>query len=142
MSLIRNITHSALLFSCLALLGGCSAILRNPVPAEDYQQTTVLGRADLRAWGDEQDPEYYPAVNQFDSAALQRQFGGIMHREHHYLAISGGGADGAYGAGVLVGWSELGTRPEFTMVTGVSTGALTAPFAFLGPAYDDQLKLL
>jgi len=57
-----------------------------------------------------------------------------------YLAISGGGEDGAFGAGLLVGWTETGTRPEFKLVTGISTGALSAPFAFLGSAYDDQLK--
>lgn len=55
------------------------------------------------------------------------------------LALSGGGANGAYGAGVLVGWSESGTRPEFSVVTGVSTGALAAPFAFLGSDWDDEL---
>jgi predicted acylesterase/phospholipase RssA len=58
----------------------------------------------------------------------------------NFLAISGGGDDGAFGAGLLVGWSESGRRPEFKMVTGVSTGALLAPFAFLGPAYDEKLK--
>jgi len=57
-----------------------------------------------------------------------------------YLALSGGGADGAYGAGVLNGWSAAGTRPEFSVVSGVSTGALIAPFAFLGPAYDTTLR--
>ncbi|HQF31840.1 MAG TPA: patatin-like phospholipase family protein, partial [Hyphomicrobiales bacterium] len=54
-------------------------------------------------------------------------------------ALSGGGADGAYGAGVLVGWSEAGTRPNFDIVTGVSTGALMASLAFLGPDYDPIL---
>ena len=58
----------------------------------------------------------------------------------NYLAISGGGENGAYGAGLLTGWTALGTRPEFKGVTGVSTGALIAPFAFLGPAYDEQLE--
>jgi len=57
----------------------------------------------------------------------------------YYLAISGGGDNGAYGAGVLTGWTQAGTRPEFKIVTGVSTGALSAPFAFLGPKYDAQL---
>jgi predicted acylesterase/phospholipase RssA len=57
-----------------------------------------------------------------------------------FLAISGGGENGAYGAGLLNGWSETGTRPEFALVTGVSTGALSAPFAFLGTAYDAPLK--
>ena len=56
------------------------------------------------------------------------------------LALSGGGANGAYGAGVLVGWTASGTRPEFSVVTGVSTGALAAPFAFLGPEWDDELR--
>lgn len=55
------------------------------------------------------------------------------------LAFSGGGANGAYGAGVLVGWSEGGGRPAFDLVTGVSTGALIAPFAFAGPEWDDRL---
>jgi len=59
-----------------------------------------------------------------------------------YLAISGGGANGAYGAGVLVGWSEHGDRPVFRIVTGVSTGALIAPFAFLGSEYDAALQEL
>ncbi|WP_204270024.1 patatin-like phospholipase family protein, partial [Escherichia coli] len=56
-----------------------------------------------------------------------------------YLALSGGGGDGAYGAGVLNGWTAAGTRPEFSLVSGGSTGALIAPFAFLGPAYDSYL---
>jgi predicted acylesterase/phospholipase RssA len=54
----------------------------------------------------------------------------------YYLAISGGGDNGAYGAGFLNGWTASGTRPEFKVVTGISTGALIAPFAFLGPKYD------
>jgi predicted acylesterase/phospholipase RssA len=54
----------------------------------------------------------------------------------YFLAISGGGDNGAYGAGFLNGWTAAGTRPQFKVVTGVSTGALIAPFAFLGPKYD------
>jgi predicted acylesterase/phospholipase RssA len=57
-----------------------------------------------------------------------------------FLAISGGGDLGAFGAGLLIGWSEHGQRPEFKLVTGVSAGALIAPFAFLGPEYDDVLR--
>ncbi len=57
-----------------------------------------------------------------------------------YLAISGGGDNGAFGAGLLNGWTAAGDRPMFKLVTGVSTGALIAPFAFLGPAYDATLK--
>lgn len=56
------------------------------------------------------------------------------------LALSGGGANGAYAAGLLYGWTRTGQRPEFRLVTGVSTGALAAPFAFLGSAWDERLK--
>jgi hypothetical protein len=57
-----------------------------------------------------------------------------------YLALSGGAGDGAYGAGLLVGWTRRGDRPDFEVVTGVSAGALIAPFAFLGSRYDRQLR--
>lgn len=70
----------------------------------------------------------------------------VAHRPHqrqfNTLVLSGGGAYGAYSAGVLVGWSEQGTRPEFNVVTGVSTGAMVAALAFLGPERDEQLKTL
>ena len=58
----------------------------------------------------------------------------------HFLAISGGGDDGAFGSGVLAGWTAAGNRPQFDIVTGVSTGALSAPFAFLGSDYDRQIR--
>ena len=57
-----------------------------------------------------------------------------------YLAVSGGGDAGAFGAGLLNGWTTAGNRPQFKLVTGISTGALIAPFAFLGPKYDGRLK--
>jgi len=57
-----------------------------------------------------------------------------------YLAISGGGDNGAFTVGFLNGWTQAGSRPQFKLVTGVSTGALIAPFAFLGPDYDETLK--
>ncbi|HKA38001.1 MAG TPA: patatin-like phospholipase family protein [Thermoanaerobaculia bacterium] len=57
-----------------------------------------------------------------------------------YLAVSGGGDGGAFGAGLLNGWTKAGTRPVFKMVTGISTGALIAPFAFLGSEYDEKLR--
>ncbi len=60
--------------------------------------------------------------------------------DRNVLCLSGGGSFGAYSAGVLVGWTERGDRPQFDVVTGISTGALIAPFAFLGPKYDHLLK--
>src|SRR6267142_1568355 len=56
------------------------------------------------------------------------------------LAVSGGGDNGAFGAGLLCGWTAAGNRPTFKAVTGVSTGALIAPFAYLGTGYDDVLR--
>ncbi len=58
------------------------------------------------------------------------------------LVLSGGGSNGAFTAGMLVGWSKAGSRPEFDIITGVSTGALIAPLAFIGPEYDEELKRL
>ncbi len=58
------------------------------------------------------------------------------------LVLSGGGAYGAFSAGLLKGWSESGTRPTFDVVTGISTGALIAPLAFLGPEFDRDLEVL
>ena len=71
--------------------------------------------------------------------AYLRQTGGTLGQAN-FLAISGGGENGAFGAGLLTAWTQLGTRPEFKAVTGVSTGALAAPFAFLGPDYDRDLE--
>lgn len=129
------------LFIVLALVvtSACSGILRIPAPVPEsvHLDTTVLGRSDFRTWGDQKPPAL---VGERFAESLDEEYDGIMHREHDYLAISGGGANGAYGAGLLVGWSKTGTRPQFTMVTGISTGALTAPFAFLGSAYDKELE--
>ncbi len=66
----------------------------------------------------------------------------VLPPKKSVLALSGGGSYGAYSAGILVGWSRTGTRPTFDTVTGISTGALIAPLAFLGPAYDEQLAEL
>jgi predicted acylesterase/phospholipase RssA len=73
------------------------------------------------------------ALEEFPAAA-----DGVVH--YHHLALSGGGPNGAFGAGFLNGWSTTGTRPVFKIVTGVSTGALIAPFAFVGPSQDEALR--
>lgn len=130
---------SALLLGCL-ILSGCASVVRTPLPEDLHQDATLLGRSDFRQWGDGVHSQIFPGIDSVEE--LEQRFGGIMNREHNYLVISGGGANGAYGAGVLKAWSELGTRPEFTIVTGVSTGALTAPFAFLGSDYDAKLERL
>ena len=90
-------------------------------------------------WGD-RTPTYLQEWFELPRVELSAQYPALFNSEHNYLAISGGGANGAFGAGLLLGWTERGDRPEFSIVTGVSTGALTAPFAFLGSGYDEQLK--
>ncbi len=127
----------------VALLAGCAAAPTRVSPLPQAQSTAaqVPGIPGARYWGDIQPPGFDTWLKLGD-AEIAATFSGVMNREHHYLALSGGGADGAYGAGILVGWTATGTRPEFAIVTGTSTGALIAPFAFLGPRYDPVLRKL
>ena len=130
----------AIVCAALILFQGCAAPARmNPLPGELADQAEIPSMPGVRFWAD-----YNPELAEFwlnlPEDELRAEFGGIMDREHNYLAISGGGANGAFGAGLLNGWSESGTRPEFTIITGISTGGLIAPFAFLGAAYDQKLK--
>lgn len=121
-------------------LYGCAGTPpRNPLPLELTKQAVIPGIPEARFWGNEWPRFSMERIETFSDVDFKRHFPAIYKTEHNYLAISGGGANGAFGAGLLVGWTEAGTRPEFSMVTGVSTGALSAPFAFLGPDYDDEL---
>jgi len=97
---------------------------RIPFTAADEIAAAIPGMPDARFWAD--------SVADF-TAALPPQPG-------PWLALSSGGADGAFGAGLLNGLSESGKRPDYAVVTGVSTGALMAPFVFAGPRYDDALR--
>ena len=128
----------------LLLLVGCADLTRlDAVPANEKGETTVLGRSDLRYWGDETSTKLLDEAVQSvyrELALLQASGQPGRLPPAQFLAISGGGENGAYGAGLLVGWTATGTRPTFKLVTGISTGALTAPFAFLGPAYDGKLQ--
>jgi predicted acylesterase/phospholipase RssA len=114
--------------AALLILAGCSTLPRMPYTAADATSSRVLDLSELRRYGDEPASTFVKTQGRLRSGALT------------YLAISGGGADGAYGAGVLNGWTASGSRPEFSVVSGVSTGALIAPFAFLGPGYDETLR--
>jgi len=125
----------------LLILTGCaSAPERQPLPPEYTLKAGIPGIPDARFWGDEWPTFAAEKFDEFTVADFKREFDGVYDKPHNYLAISGGGANGAFGAGLLIGWTATGERPEFSMVTGVSTGALTAPFAFLGPDYDDAMK--
>jgi len=131
------------LFVALVMVSGigCTTIpARNPLPLELTNLAVVPGVPEARFWGDEWPKYSLQRFENYTETDFESEFSGIYNRPHSYLAVSGGGSNGAFGAGLLAGWTQTGTRPEFTMVTGISTGALTAPFAFLGSDYDDQLK--
>ena len=114
-----------------------------PVPVEKTRDAVVPGIEGARYWVA---LDLQPMMRDL-LAARQREQGFLAKSGHtgdlppmHLLAVSGGGDNGAFGAGLLCGWTATGRRPEFKAVTGVSTGALIAPFAFLGPDYDHVLK--
>jgi hypothetical protein len=123
------------------LLSGCSTVpLRNPVPATLRQVPQLPGISDARFWGDDIPLHIEKRMRTMTKSEVRTKYPALFGRPHNYLAISGGGSNGAFGAGLLIGWTQTGDRPEFQMVTGVSTGALIAPWAFLGPAFDPVLK--
>jgi hypothetical protein len=135
---------TAALVTVLALQGCGSLPRRDAVPYESTETATLLGIPDARFWADgDLSPMIRDIVRETDRevAALAKAGKSTDPLPPAYLlAISGGGDDGAFGAGLLVGWTARGTRPEFKLVTGISAGALIAPFAFLGPQYDDILR--
>ena len=140
--------EAIVLLALLLIASACGRESRRQAVPSDLQ-------AHVNVIGFPRDIRYFPLdaghVTQFENDYLR-----TLDREKEFLglpkdavlppsvnlAISGGGDNGAFGAGLLTGWSEAGTRPVFKLVTGVSTGALMAPFAFLGPAYDDRLRAL
>jgi predicted acylesterase/phospholipase RssA len=135
-----RLSISKLLVFCL-LLQGCSMLeKREAIPEQSYGESLVLGLPDLRSWGDETIPIGKDLPPDPSIEELQVALPGFVGREWNMLAISGGGSNGAFAAGLLNGWSAAGGRPEFTVVTGISTGALAAPFAFLGQHYDQVLE--
>ncbi|OWF65881.1 patatin [Polynucleobacter hirudinilacicola] len=130
------------LITCLTLslaLLGCSSLERkSAVPAQAMSKAQIAGLPSVRYLISTQSG-VDAMVN--DVILLEQSRGkNAFTGDANYLALSGGGDDGAFGAGLLVGWSKQGTRPNFNLVTGISTGALIAPFAYLGKEYDPALR--
>ena len=129
-----------LIFVLLMLaLAGCSSLQRKAaVPSQQMGRAQIAGLSGVR----------YMVASQssIDQMAEDIQAGfkvrseATLNGSANYLSLSGGGDDGAYGAGLLIGWSDRGDRPQFNLVTGISTGALIAPFAFMGKEYDPALR--
>ena len=129
MAIARGVNGLILSVFLATAPAACSGLPRESFTAAEQAGATVSGLTNVRIWADSESAGR-------EAAYISQQ----PHKHLSYLALSGGGGNGAFGAGLLKGWTQTGTRPEFSVVSGVSTGALIAPFAFLGPAYDDTLK--
>jgi predicted patatin/cPLA2 family phospholipase len=137
---LSSLLRSAALLPLVIMLAGCGTLLREPAPT-DQPPPSFEGFETIR---------YYPLASGIalpDLTEAYRIEGADQYVRqpdgtvvYNYLAVSGGGSAGAFGAGILNGWTAEGDRPKFKVVTGVSTGALISTFAFLGPDYDDELK--
>ncbi len=130
---------SIIIFTCF--LSGCATV-RHPVPEDMITKAQIPGMPEIRSFVDIPNPllqeDIIDSIKQEPAEYFPVSADGI--KTYPLLAISGGAANGAYGAGLLKGWSEKGTRPVFKVVTGVSTGAFTAPFAFLGSKHDAEIE--
>jgi len=123
---IRKILAVAL----ASLLAGCATLSRLPAPPTGSSLVAPANyQADVRI--NSYDPQTSRVVTALYNRAILASDGSI-----DILALSGGGAGGAFGVGMLMVMQRAGTRPQFEIVTGVSSGALIAPYAFLGPDWD------
>jgi hypothetical protein len=136
--------------SGLSLATGCSTLDRGaPMPPAVADQVTVLGIQNARFWPDTQGEallrEGVQALERERAAARRTGSSGdsgVNLSPANFMAVSGGGDDGAFGAGLICGWSDSGKMPSPKLVTGVSTGSMIAPFAFLGGSYIGRLRTL
>lgn len=138
-----RVAVSVVVIAC-AFLAGCATLPREPVPPELAANATVPQMHDVRAMAGARngamERDFLQSLKDESPEDFPADPDGVTRYPH--LALSGGGSFGAFGAGFLRGWTATGRRPVFKVVTGVSTGALMAPFAFLGPRHDDVLHRL
>ncbi len=127
--------RSFLFGASAAVLAGCSFIPREPFTASEQAIAEIPGIPNARVWVDGSAAEFRDFLRGTPVASPTEPT-----ESFDILALSGGAYDGAFGAGVIGGWTATGTRPKFAFVTGVSAGALIAPLAFLGPDYDAQMR--
>jgi hypothetical protein len=142
---LRRLVLAVLLSIGPVAVGGCSIPVREPaVPLTETDRALPLGLSNARFFADADPAPMIAEAN----AAIEREQAALRAAGKpasplppaSFLAVSGGADNGAFGAGLINGWTTTGTRPEFKIATGVSTGALIAPFAFLGPDYDADLR--
>jgi hypothetical protein len=125
--------RSFLLGASASLVSACSFIPREPFTAREQAIAEIPGIPNARFWIDGSEADF----RRFMQGSI---LGSRVAESFDVLALSGGAYDGAFGAGVVGGWTLTGTRPKFAFVTGVSAGALIAPLAFLGPDYDAEMR--
>ena len=137
-------TYYIALFALLGINTGCSTFSqRKPLPVEQLYQAQVLpGVPAVRAWAGTFSEQFTADLAESVRQEMQssKKNENAILPDINILTLSGGADHGAFGAGFMNGWSASGTRPDFKFVTGVSTGAIIAPFAFLGSEYDAVLK--
>ena len=143
LSRIRRITMVLIFVVACLQLYACASPVRNALP-EALVPSAQIPDIDLAYdWGDQVSSELDKHLNEtaeIRDRLVSERGEAYLEKPVYYLTISGGGSNGAYGAGILNGWSNAGTRPLFNIVTGISTGAIIAPFAFLGSEYDGVLR--
>ena len=130
-----------LALACL-LLAACGSLPRSAAPAQSALDGNIPGFPGVRGWAGQTSSTLEQDLVRSFAQESPQDFAPDASGTVRYalLALSGGGANGAFGAGFLNGWTGTGARPVFKIVTGVSTGALMAPFAFIGPEYDQALR--
>lgn len=143
---LTGLVALVLTFTSMIFFQGCSTPSRlPPEPHFHFEKAEVVGMPGIRFVTE--DPVDMERFSEMAITLIEREKQTLAKAgwksnlpPANFLAISGGGDDGAFAAGLLSGWSQSGLRPQFKVVTGISTGALIAPFAFLGPKYDSVLK--
>lgn len=124
------------------LLSACATVpIRDAVPEGLVAEAELPGLQQVRIWGDAKIPNLdRMLVNEMPALKRRMEANRAQGGISNIIAISGGADDGAFSAGLMIGWGESGTKPEFDLVTGISAGALVAPFVFLGRDYDPALS--
>jgi predicted acylesterase/phospholipase RssA len=133
---IGDVISALSVLVCSLAIQGCAGFIGSEAtPAAADWQPALDQPMTIRTLGSDQ------RFSQLSSASVAERLRAVRGGEPlSILALSGGGAFGAFGAGAMVGLTRSGTRPEFAVVTGISTGALIAPYAFLGPTWDARLR--
>ncbi len=127
---LHPVRRAVMAVAAVLSLAGCATLPREGFTAAEQAVASPPGFENVRF------PENSPQLAAVIETALRPDSQGDITA----LALSGGGANGAFGAGVLYAWSQSGELPSFQLVTGVSTGALTAPFAFLGKGWEERMR--